>query len=523
MRVGRNPRLRQLLGRLFALSGAIVIAAAIAAALSMVHLTDERQAVVNRIDPSVQAADLLLAGYLDEETGVRGYVLTGQALFLHPYQSGRSTVQAADRDLGGLLPAADPAARLLGAVRQRAAAWEGNFAAPAVAAVARGDRSFASDAELTRGKDLFDSLRSSIAALQSRLAAERVTANDRLSQSENQLMTVMGVSLLVILVNWLVIWIALRRLVIDPLADVAADARTVTGGELPVRAAGPKEIADLAADIDAMRMKIFAEIVEARDAREQLAAMNADLARSNEDLEQFAYVASHDLQEPLRKVTSFCQLLEQRYSGQLDERGEKYIAFAVDGAKRMQILINDLLAFSRIGRSTEAFVPVALGECLEQALRNLSDVVEDTGATVSVDGDLPTVPGDRSLLTALLQNLVGNAIKFRSDAPPEVRIGASPAGDDWLVSVTDNGIGIEPRFAERIFVIFQRLHGREAYSGTGIGLAMCRKIVEFHGGRIWLDVDHHPGTRFCMTLSQSPAQKESNESNELDPAAVRPG
>ena len=225
-----------------------------------------------------------------------------------------------------------------------------------------------------------------------------------------------------------------------------------------------------------------------------------DLARSNQDLEQFAYVASHDLQEPLRKVTSFCQLLQQRYAGQLDERADQYIEFAVDGAKRMQVLITDLLIFSRIGRTTEHFEPVSLQACLELAERNLAERIDETGADVEVIGDLPTVNGDRALLISLLQNLVGNAIKFHSEARPLVRLSASHEDGDWVMTVEDNGIGIEPRFAEKIFVIFQRLHGRDAYGGTGIGLAICKKIVEFHGGSIWLDVDYHPGARFRFTL-----------------------
>jgi light-regulated signal transduction histidine kinase (bacteriophytochrome) len=178
----------------------------------------------------------------------------------------------------------------------------------------------------------------------------------------------------------------------------------------------------------------------------------------------------------------------------------------------MQVLINDLLAFSRIGRTTDHFEPVRLQLCVELAERNLAAAIEDTGARITVTGDLPTVDGDRTLLGDLLQNLLSNAIKFRSDEPPMVRITASRRGDDWEVAVEDRGIGIEPRFAERIFVIFQRLHGRETYSGTGIGLAMGKKIVEFHGGRIWLDVAYGPGTRICFTLPVRDEEKSVDES-----------
>ena len=249
--------------------------------------------------------------------------------------------------------------------------------------------------------------------------------------------------------------------------------------------------------------RIVAELQTAESSRSELAAVNAELSRSNTELEQFAYVASHDLQEPLRKVTSFVQLLQQRYQGQLDERADQYVEFAVDGAKRMQILINDLLAFSRVGRTTDGFESVDLSLAASIALANLHAVVQDNKAEVTI-GPMPTVRGDESLLVSLWQNLIGNAIKFRSDVRPVVTLEATRSGDEWLFSVTDNGLGIEPRFAERIFVLFQRLHSREAYSGTGIGLALSKKIVEFHGGRIWLDVNHHP-ERACALLFRSKA------------------
>jgi light-regulated signal transduction histidine kinase (bacteriophytochrome) len=248
-----------------------------------------------------------------------------------------------------------------------------------------------------------------------------------------------------------------------------------------------------------MRERITTELMRAESARAELAVRNIELSRSNVELEQFVYVASHDLQEPLRKVTSFVQLLQQRYEGELDERADQYIAYAVDGARRMQHLINDLLEFSRVGRTTERLVRVDLRETVDAGLANLDTLIEETQATITV-GDLPVVRGDAGLLVSLWQNLVGNSLKFRGEEPPVVVIQATRSGQDWLVTVTDNGIGIGPHFADKIFVIFQRLHSREAYEGTGIGLALAKKIVEFHGGRIWLDTDHHPGTRICFSL-----------------------
>jgi light-regulated signal transduction histidine kinase (bacteriophytochrome) len=270
---------------------------------------------------------------------------------------------------------------------------------------------------------------------------------------------------------------------------LAADGqfqRQVTG-------TGPWEIVNLGYDVDLMRLHIVDEL-------DNLMRMHDDLERSNRELEQFAYVASHDLQEPLRKVASFCQLLERRYQGQLDERADQYIGFAVDGAKRMQVLINDLLAFSRVGRLAREQVVIGCDEILAQAKTNLAAVIEETGAEIVVTGPLPAVRGEPALLTAVFQNLLGNAVKFRGDEPPRVTLSAERDGDFWAFTCADNGIGIEAEYADRIFVIFQRLHPKDAYPGTGIGLAMCRKIVEYHGGRIWLDTDAGKGTTFRFTL-----------------------
>jgi light-regulated signal transduction histidine kinase (bacteriophytochrome) len=245
-------------------------------------------------------------------------------------------------------------------------------------------------------------------------------------------------------------------------------------------------------------------------ARARLEAQALELNRSNAELEQFAYVASHDLQEPLRKIASFCQALERRYHGQLDERADQYIEFAVDGAKRMQVLINDLLAFSRVGRSGHTLELVDLNEVLAQVRTSLSRTLNESDASIDARA-LPTVRGERALLVSLLQNLISNAVKFRGAQPPIVRLEAQRQGDEWRFSVTDNGIGVEAEYAERIFVIFQRLHSKEAYAGTGIGLAMCRKIVEYHGGRMWLEPGHSPGAQFHFTMpvAQPAPQQET--------------
>ncbi|HEV7494332.1 sensor histidine kinase, partial [Baekduia sp.] len=298
----------------------------------------------------------------------------------------------------------------------------------------------------------------------------------------------------------------LRGVIVVPLSRLAGRVRDVAGGEfdVPVEGSGALEVVELGSDVDAMRARIVAEL-------EALQVAQEDLKRSNSELEQFAYVASHDLQEPLRKVASFTGMLQHRYQGQLDERADQYIDFAVDGAKRMQVLINDLLAFSRVGRVGAEEQVVDMDQVASDAVGDLGAAIEEAGAQVTIDGPLPQVRGDRSLLTALLQNLLANAIKFRGEAPPRVRLSSERTrdpdgdGDIYTFTVSDNGIGIAPRYADRIFVIFQRLHPKEEYTGTGIGLAMCRKIVEFHGGRIWLvladeDAAAAAGATFRFTL-----------------------
>jgi PAS domain S-box-containing protein len=241
------------------------------------------------------------------------------------------------------------------------------------------------------------------------------------------------------------------------------------------------------------------DITERKRAEEELELKARELARSNSDLEQFAYVASHDLQEPLRMVANFTQLLADRYKDQVGEEGAEFIAYAVDGATRMQRLIEDLLTFSRVGTRGKSFEAADCNEVLGRAVANLRVAIEESGAFVGHD-ELPTVRADASQLTQLFQNLLGNAIKFRSGAP-RILASAEKRGSEWVFSIRDNGIGIDPKFRERIFVIFQRLHGRGEYPGTGIGLAVCKKIVERHGGRIWVESEPGKGSTFFFTLS----------------------
>lgn len=247
---------------------------------------------------------------------------------------------------------------------------------------------------------------------------------------------------------------------------------------------------------------IVRDITERKRAEEELRQSAQELARSNTDLEQFAYVASHDLQEPLRAVSGCVQVLKKRYQKQLDSRADELIAHTVDGVNRMQTLIDDLLSYSRVGRQGKTFEPSDCNTILDQALANLEAAIKETKAVVTHD-QLPVVNGDAAQLKQLFQNLVSNAIKFRGLQPPKIHVAANRKKGQWFFSVKDNGIGMQPEYFERIFVIFQRLHTRNEYPGTGIGLAICKKIVERHGGHIFVESAPDQGSTFYFTIADT--------------------
>ena len=292
---------------------------------------------------------------------------------------------------------------------------------------------------------------------------------------------------------------------------------------------GHDELNELANAFDRMserlqstREDLEQEVEERKRTEAVLKRTTRKLSDSNQQLEQFAYIASHDLQEPLRMVASYLQLIEHKYRDKLDDEGRDFIGFAVDGAKRMKGLINGLLTYSRVDSQGGSFEPTAMEEVLGNTMHDLAIVIEESRGTLSYDV-LPTVVADRNQMHQLFQNLIANAIKFRDDMAPEVHISArrlgetapplpeSVAGYGWLFSVRDNGIGIEPQHAERIFKVFQRLHGKSEYEGTGIGLAVCQRIVERHGGRIWVESVPGKGSTFYFTIPERPAEAEPHE------------
>jgi signal transduction histidine kinase len=490
----RAPRsLRRQLTLLFVMVGVLGTLLVAGLTAGFLRLSDTHRMTGEVLAPAQFAARDMFSKMLDEEIATRAYALAGdstelEAVDARPAREWDETVTALD-----LLEDQPLLQRRHVRVTEVHERWRSG---PAAVLRTAGEEGLEpSISALDASRDGFAAIRDAYEAFIADLRDLRFEANEDARQAERDLARLLVAGLIVLLVAAVLLRVGLRRQVLAPLEELGATTRRVRDGDLhrEVAVPGPEELERLAADVEAMRARIVDDLGAMAEAR-------ADLERTNAELEQFAYVASHDLQEPLRKVASFCQLLQKRYGGQLDERADEYIAFAVDGAKRMQQLISDLLDFSRVGRLTSEAAPVDLTEAATVAVGDLEEVLREAGAVVEI-GDLPTVLGDRSLLTALFQNLVANAAKFRHpDRPPRIVLGAERTGDEWHLWCADNGIGIEPRFAERVFLVFQRLHGRDAYEGTGIGLALCRKIVEHHGGRIWVDEAVDEGTVLHWTL-----------------------
>ncbi|WNM42526.1 ATP-binding protein [Micromonospora halotolerans] len=498
--------------RVIALLGVVLVLLLGLAAAEATLAAKNRQnidAVLLKTGPLRVQAQELMSALLDQETAVRGYAVNADRKDLAPYQDGLRRERDTVAEMRKLAVDYPDVLREVGVVEQRAAEWRTAVAEPVIATTERSGPSAGQALITDQTRQQFDSIRTAVDALQDEILEVRQETADKVNATSNVLVVLLIIAALVVAVAGAVLLLSLDRILIRPLSGLVSQVRKVASGDYRhhIEGSGPPEFRLLADDIDLMRQKIARELDEVREARESIEWVNSqlqkqaeELTRSNRDLEQFAYVASHDLQEPLRKVASFCQLLQRRYAGQLDERADQYIAFAVDGAQRMQRLINDLLAFSRIGRLTTGFTEVDLNKVMGDVAGQTEAARQYAHAELSWD-ELPVIRGEEPLLTNLLANLVSNSIKFRRpDVPPKVHVSARLVDGEWEISCRDNGIGIEPEFADKIFVIFQRLHSKDAYPGTGIGLAIVKKIVEYHGGRVWVDTDTPEGTTIRFTL-----------------------
>ncbi|WUH96019.1 CHASE3 domain-containing protein [Streptomyces sp. NBC_00433] len=502
-----------------AVSLTVLLVLGLAGGWALNRATSLSGTVIDEDTPALVSAVRLENSLTDQETGIRGYGLTGQPSFLEPYRAGLDDQRAYTTRLRTLLAGNAAAVADLDAVTRQADAWQQLLARPVAAAPPGAPVALAAE-RADEGKRAFDSVRAATTGLEQTLQRHRDHSRNELNAAGRVRDRIFLLIAAVILLLTAAVFVGLRRGVTRPLGELSSDVRLVADGafEHPVTPTGPADLRRLAGDVEQMRGRLVHELAFTDTARQQLDEQATDLRRSNEELEQFAYVASHDLQEPLRKVASFCQLLQRRYADQLDERAGQYIGYAVDGANRMQTLIHDLLAFSRVGRLHTETSPVDLEALFNRTIDALSIAIEESGTELTHD-PLPEVVGDRTQLGVLLQNLLSNAVKFRApDRPARVAVTASHHDDGmWHFAVTDNGIGIKAEFAEQVFVIFQRLHTRETYSGNGIGLALCKKIVEFHGGAIAVDTGHGPGTRITFTLpgpAPVPATVATEESQE---------
>ncbi|MFG2057570.1 ATP-binding protein [Micromonospora sp. NPDC048930] len=524
---GRRSRMtttRRLSVMMMAMTVLVLTGGAVGAA-ALSHTAAVSNRLADRISPARTAVSRLESGLLEQVAAVRGYVITGDPALLRPYEEGVAAEGATARRARDLLADEPEARRELDGALALADRWRADYPTRLIAARRAGSTPTELAPIVERARLASDAARDALTALEARL--DRVQAAGRADLDHARaLRDVLFVAILAtLLLSSIVISALVRVTVLRPLGRLGDSVRQVARGDFDHRLSpeGPADIARLTVDVETMRQRVVDALKTSRRHRDALEQQAAELRRSNEDLEQFAYVASHDLQEPLRKVASFCQMLQRRYAEQLDERARQYIGYAVDGATRMQNLINDLLAFSRIGRVYGDDREVDLAEMLAQAESNLSGPIAEAGAEI-VSDPLPVVHGDPTLLTMLWQNLIGNAVKFRSgDRAPRIRVEVTEEAAGWSFAVADNGIGIEPQYADKIFLIFQRLHPRGSYDGTGIGLAICKKIVEYHGGTLRLDDEHTGGARFVFTLPKPAAVAVPEQRGVATPVAAPGG
>lgn len=452
---------------------------------SMIESSDDR-AWVTHTHLVLEGLDAVLGNLLDAETGQRGYIITGEEAYLVPYNNAREHVQ---QNLTALrsLTADNP-------TQQETL----NRLEPLIATML----SALQDRIDVRRRNGFEAAAKQVREGSARLHMEEIRLLiGEMRQVENGLLKTRSEEADASSRTTRVVIVSGEILAIAFLCA----AGFLVWNEIAQRTRAEQEVWQLNTDLERRVAERTAELAER--ARE--------LARSNSELQQFAYVASHDLQEPLRMVASFTQLLAKRYNDKLDDDAREFIKYAVEGATRMQTLISDLLSYARVGTQGKALAPTDSDAVLTRVLEGLKIRIQQSGAVISRDR-LPEVMGDPQQLGQLFQNLLTNAMKFRGDQSPRIKISAERSAGDWKISVRDNGIGILPEHGDRIFVIFQRLHAKNEYPGTGIGLAICKKIVERHGGRIWVEPSEGGGSTFSFTIPAALTQNvEERKQNEL--------
>ncbi|HEX2025711.1 MAG TPA: ATP-binding protein [Actinomycetota bacterium] len=437
----------------------------------------------------------LVIAMVDAESAVRGYLLTGREAFLDPYAEAVASAALNLERLGRLFgsePGYEDALRRIERLAEERLA---------ILIELRSQPSAARRLVLlTRGLEVRQELREQLDAIVAQENADLADARAAADDARTMSLVIIAACFLLGLLGGVLAMGAFSSGVAGRVRRLEDNAGRLAEGEpLASLPGGDDEIGRLgrAMEATAGRLARAREVIEER---------NRELERSNKELEQFAYIASHDLQEPLRIVAGYADLLARRYRGKLDGDADEFIGYMVEGVGRMQALINDLLQYSRVGTKGREPQPTDVQQALDQALRNLGKTLDESGARVEAE-PLPTVPADEGQLVQLFQNLIGNAVKFQGDEPPRVRVEAERRNGEWEFSVADNGIGIDPDYGEQIFEIFQRLHTREEFAGTGIGLAICRKIVDRHGGRIWVESTPGHGSTFRFTI---PAERRAH-------------